>query len=169
MLRSRDELLDTLRRLEKNPATAHLMVRNQKGRRAEKPQASPASHVPPEAVPAAPIAPPTGLGVSLSPAESRHKKPFFLDEEEASAPVGPRNSRWMRADDVLDYLGVCRATLYRAINIQGFPRPRKLGNVSLWLRDEIDAFMMGLPVMEIPKLDWPDGRRPRAKKQPTRG
>lgn len=94
------------------------------------------------------------------------EKPRSLSEEVDMPPAGPRNSRWMRTGDVLDYLGVCSATLYRAINTQGFPRPRKLGNVSLWLRDEIDEFMMGLPVMEIPKLDWPDGKRARSRKAP---
>jgi predicted DNA-binding transcriptional regulator AlpA len=40
------------------------------------------------------------------------------------------------------------------INDQGFPRPRKLGNSSVWDREEIDQFMEALPMMVIPRLDW---------------
>lgn len=75
----------------------------------------------------------------------------------------------MGSREVQSYIGVSAATLYRLINDRGFPRPRKLGHLSRWMREEIDEYMMVLPVMAIPKIDWVDGKDPnRSRKKPEK-
>ena len=160
---SRDELLDTIRRLEKNPATAHFMVRATKGRKVA-PQERLLAHVLRGAEAAQHVAECDAPACEDVCPESA-KGPGSIckglpgSEVVAEAPTEPR--RWMSTKEVTQYIGISPATLYRLINEQGFPRPRKLGSLSRWMRDEIDEYMIALPVMVIPKIDWIDGKKPK--------
>jgi predicted DNA-binding transcriptional regulator AlpA len=163
MVQSRDELLDTLRRLERNPATAHFMVRAPKGRKAS-PQERLLKHVLRGAEAAQQAAESADSGhdeaaQALTKAPEKRQEMVSEVAPEIEAASEPR--RWMSTKEVTQYIGICPATLYRLINEQGFPRPRKLGHLSRWLRDEIDAHLMALPVMVIPKIDWIDGKKPK--------
>jgi len=172
-MQKREKLLDTLNRLEKNPATAHLMVRATKGRKMA-PQERLLKRVLRGAEVAAEAVanedyPSEGAGSrSAQPAACVEEDNAFREavintcsHEAAEVPVEAR--KWMSTIDVKSYVGISSATLYRLINEQGFPRPRKLGKLSRWMRDEIDAYMMALPVMVIPKIDWIDGKKPKKK------
>ncbi|HRK17350.1 MAG TPA: AlpA family phage regulatory protein [Hyphomicrobiaceae bacterium] len=45
---------------------------------------------------------------------------------------------------VIEFTGVCRATIYEAIRDGKFPRHVKFGRRTFWLSDEIDAWVEGL-------------------------
>jgi predicted DNA-binding transcriptional regulator AlpA len=163
MVQSRDELLDTLRRLERNPATTHFMVRAPKGRKAS-PQERLLKHVLRGAEAAQQSAESAGpdheeVSQALGMASKKRQERVSEATPEIEAASEPR--RWMSTKEVTQYIGICPATLYRLINEQGFPRPRKLGHLSRWLRDEIDTHMMALPTMVIPRIDWIDGKKPK--------
>ena len=51
----------------------------------------------------------------------------------------------IRLDLLRDKLGgVSRATVYRRVGDGTLPRPRKLGHLSVWFEDEIDAVLDGI-------------------------
>ncbi len=148
MIRSRDDLLDMLNRLEKNPHTAQYMVRASKPRRSKSAQ---------ERL------------IQKKVAATEESKPPIVDpftdahaiqggQNEADIVVAPESGRWMNIEAVKAYVGISTATIYRMINSHGFPRPKKLCRSSRWDREEIDAYMEALPVMVIPKLDWINGK-----------
>lgn len=52
-------------------------------------------------------------------------------------------------DDVLAVLKVSRASLYKFISKDGFPRPLKIGAVNRWRSDEVKAWLEAQPRANI--------------------
>lgn len=55
----------------------------------------------------------------------------------------------VRIEQVLAHIGIKRTALYDRIAKGHFPRPRKIGNRSVWLADEIRNWLNEQPVAEI--------------------
>jgi prophage regulatory protein len=49
--------------------------------------------------------------------------------------------RFMRLPEVINTVGLCKPTIYVKISEAQFPKPIKLGKVSVWLQSEISAWM----------------------------
>jgi excisionase family DNA binding protein len=50
-------------------------------------------------------------------------------------------------DEVLKYVGIGRATLYKLMKNGGFPRPAKIGNQNKWHVKLVDQFLIdSMPV-----------------------
>lgn len=56
--------------------------------------------------------------------------------------------RLLTIDAVAEALAVHRASIYRMIQEQGFPRPLKIGSRSRWRQSEIKAWLEAQPRME---------------------
>ena len=66
--------------------------------------------------------------------------------------MNTRETDLLTRDDVLDLLTVTRATLYRLMKSDGFPRPIKLGEQTLrWNRLEIDTWLEQKPRAHYPE------------------
>ena len=50
-------------------------------------------------------------------------------------------SRLIRLPEVLARVGVGRSKLYQLLKIGKFPAPRKIGKVSAWRSDDVDAWI----------------------------
>jgi prophage regulatory protein len=51
------------------------------------------------------------------------------------------SDRFMRLPEVINTVGLCKPTIYVKISEGQFPKPIKLGKVSVWLQSEISAWM----------------------------
>lgn len=49
---------------------------------------------------------------------------------------------WITTQEVLDYVGIGRATLYKLMKSGGFPRPAKIGHQNKWNRHLVDQFLI---------------------------
>ena len=49
---------------------------------------------------------------------------------------------WITTDEVLKYVGIGRATLYKLMKSGGFPRPAKVGNQNKWNIHLVDQFLI---------------------------
>lgn len=51
-------------------------------------------------------------------------------------------TRWLRIAEVVEAVGLSRATVYRLIESDGFPKPVKLSPKRVaWLRSEVEAWL----------------------------
>lgn len=48
----------------------------------------------------------------------------------------------LRIDGVIAKVGLSRATIYRKVKANQFPKPRKLDGVAVWFQPEIDAYIL---------------------------
>ena len=56
--------------------------------------------------------------------------------------------KFIRLPQVLDKVGLRKTALYERVQSRDFPAPTKLGHVSVWLEEDVDAWMlrqMGMP------------------------
>jgi len=51
------------------------------------------------------------------------------------------SDKFLRMPDVIKKVGLRRTAIYDKISSDDFPQPIKLGNVSVWLESELDAWM----------------------------
>lgn len=48
----------------------------------------------------------------------------------------------MRIQDVVNYVGLCRASIYNRVKDGTFPKPRKLGpRINAWTRKEVEDWV----------------------------
>ena len=52
------------------------------------------------------------------------------------------SDKFLRLPRVIDKVGLQRTAIYDKISAGEFPEPVKLGNVSVWLESELDAWIM---------------------------
>ena len=57
---------------------------------------------------------------------------------------GMKPRRLLRLPEVLHRIGISRSGLYQRMADGEFPPPVKLGRTSVWIEDEIDAWMNAL-------------------------
>lgn len=57
--------------------------------------------------------------------------------------------RAVRLPEVVERTGLSRATIYRLIAKDAFPRPAKFGRLSLWREDEVNGFVAGMLAARI--------------------
>ena len=48
--------------------------------------------------------------------------------------------RYLRRKAVLEKFGIANSTLYQWVQDRAFPQPKKIGPLSLWPEDELDAW-----------------------------
>jgi len=54
---------------------------------------------------------------------------------------------WVTTDEVLEYVGIGRATLYKLMREGRFPRPAKIGSQNKWNIKLVDQFLIdSMPV-----------------------
>lgn len=53
--------------------------------------------------------------------------------------------RMLRLKHVLDRVPLSRATIYRWMEVNKFPKARKLGYATVWRESEINKFIASLP------------------------
>ena len=58
----------------------------------------------------------------------------------------PEAKRLFRVEDVAEYLGCCRATIYSRVKAGTFPPPMKLGRAIRWRRSDIEDWLDRQPV-----------------------
>lgn len=51
------------------------------------------------------------------------------------------SDKFLRLPEVSEKVGLRRTAIYDKINANDFPPPIKLGNVSVWLESELDAWI----------------------------
>lgn len=61
---------------------------------------------------------------------------MFAEAAPASNPI-----RYLRIRDVLDRVPVARATIYRLIQKEQFPKSFQVGSTSFWLESEVNDWM----------------------------
>jgi prophage regulatory protein len=52
--------------------------------------------------------------------------------------------KWLRLPDVENKTGLKRSKIYQEIQKGKFPRPHKVGAVSIWIEDELTAWQRAL-------------------------
>lgn len=50
--------------------------------------------------------------------------------------------KWMRTQEVCEYLSLSKSTLWRLIHNGAFPKPTKINNMSFWNLEVVEAFML---------------------------
>jgi predicted DNA-binding transcriptional regulator AlpA len=58
----------------------------------------------------------------------------------------PHASGLLTIDQVIGETSIPRSSIYELVLTGKFPRPRKIGTRSRWVRSEIDAWVLGLEV-----------------------
>ena len=66
-------------------------------------------------------------------------------------PVSPPRSRLLRLPEVMDRVGLRRASIYQRMNEGRFPKSRSLGaKCSVWVESEIDAWIEEVIGSQVP-------------------
>lgn len=52
--------------------------------------------------------------------------------------------RLMRVRQVMEVVGVSRATLYRLINAKKFPKPVKHGHIAAWPQSQVQSYVQNV-------------------------
>jgi prophage regulatory protein len=52
--------------------------------------------------------------------------------------------RWLRLPEVESKNGLKKSKIYRDVQLGKFPRPHKVGAVSVWIEDELTAWQRAL-------------------------
>jgi|RhiMetStandDraft_4_1073278.scaffolds.fasta_scaffold755707_2 prophage regulatory protein len=52
--------------------------------------------------------------------------------------------RWLRLPEVESKTGLKKSKIYRDVQLGKFPRPHKVGAVSVWIEDELTAWQRAL-------------------------
>lgn len=50
--------------------------------------------------------------------------------------------KWVRTQEVCDYLSLSKTTLWRLISSGDFPKPTKINKMSFWDLEAVEAFML---------------------------
>lgn len=53
-----------------------------------------------------------------------------------------KNIKWVRTQEVCEYLSLSKSTLWRLIHNGTFPKPTKINNMSFWNLEVVEAFML---------------------------
>jgi prophage regulatory protein len=62
--------------------------------------------------------------------------------------------RFLRIDEITQITGLSRATVYRLVEKDRFPRPRRIGDRRVaWVHSEVEDWADGLPVANY-SIQW---------------
>ena len=62
--------------------------------------------------------------------------------------------RFLRIDDITQITGLSRATVYRLVEKERFPRPRRIGDRAVaWVHSEVEEWADGLPIANQ-NINW---------------
>lgn len=50
--------------------------------------------------------------------------------------------KWVRTQEVCEYLSLSKTTLWRLISSGNFPKPTKINKMSFWDLEAVEAFML---------------------------
>lgn len=53
-----------------------------------------------------------------------------------------KTKKWLRNKEVCEYTSLSKTTIWRLVSNKDFPKPIKIGKMSFWDLEEVEAFML---------------------------